>query len=111
LKSQWCVEKQETYQRSPTPHLPLTNEGYNPASSASRFELRVAAEWRSSFVRLSLGQTGEIVHTHPCPARLHFKYLEYVFFPQNRLDDWDLALHPCHLLNCVAVAKAPLGAA
>src|SRR5712664_89603 len=73
------------------------------------FESRPA--WSGLGIRLSLGQAGVIVRTHPCPSRLHWKYLKYVLFPQNRLDDWGLALHPRHLLRRVVVAEARLGAA
>src|SRR6267378_4603264 len=60
-------------------------------------------------VRLSLGQAGVIARTHPCHARLHWKYPEYVFLPQNRLDGGDLDLHPCHLLHRVSVVETRLG--
>src|SRR5260370_36538396 len=62
-------------------------------------------------VRLSLGQAGVIAHTLPCHARLHWKRLEYVFFPQNRLDGGGLDFCPCHLLRRVSVAETRLGVA
>ena len=38
FKSKTGADNKETYQRSPTPHLPITNWGYNPPLSA-RFPL------------------------------------------------------------------------